>query len=318
MALRLLGVDVGLRDEPRGRSDRVELGHSPPVSAADCADLEPQAEPRRLQHVTRLQHRHSSSSRGRLPAQYVASVRTSVLDSSNFASPSSGHTGRVDRSTPATPPATTRRSASPPTRSSSRSSTATERAARAPARGAPARDVRAAGRVRRRRRSRREQTAERKLREKTGVGSVHLEQLRTYAAAATATRAAGCRRSPTWRWSRPRRCRRSGPADREASWHPVDALPELALDHARIVDDGAVAAARPASPTRPGSCAWPAACSRAVHARPGPAALRGAARRAGRRRELPPRRRAPPACWRRRASALRGPRPAGPGVPPVR
>ena len=28
------------------------------------------------------------------------------------------------------------------------------------------------------------------------------------------------------------------PADREASWHPVDGLPPLALDHARIVDDG--------------------------------------------------------------------------------
>src|SRR5439155_22768545 len=28
------------------------------------------------------------------------------------------------------------------------------------------------------------------------------------------------------------------PAGREAGWHPLDELPELALDHARIVDDG--------------------------------------------------------------------------------
>jgi 8-oxo-dGTP diphosphatase len=28
------------------------------------------------------------------------------------------------------------------------------------------------------------------------------------------------------------------PAEREAGWHPVDALPELALDHETIVDDG--------------------------------------------------------------------------------
>src|SRR5262249_25574978 len=28
------------------------------------------------------------------------------------------------------------------------------------------------------------------------------------------------------------------PADRDASWHPLAGLPPLALDHARIVDDG--------------------------------------------------------------------------------
>ena len=82
-----------------------------------------------------------------------------------------------------------------------------------------------------------EQTAERKLREKTGVGSVHLEQLRTYA---------DPRRDPRgWLPSvaymalvAPEALPEDRPADREASWHPVDALPELALDHARIVDDG--------------------------------------------------------------------------------
>src|SRR4051794_11024818 len=82
-----------------------------------------------------------------------------------------------------------------------------------------------------------EQTAERKLREKTGVGSVHLEQLRTYAEP---------RRDPRgWLPSiaymalvTPEALPADSPADREAGWHAVDALPELALDHARIVDDG--------------------------------------------------------------------------------
>jgi 8-oxo-dGTP diphosphatase len=81
------------------------------------------------------------------------------------------------------------------------------------------------------------QTAERKLREKTGVGSVHLEQLRTYA---------GPERDPRgWLPSiaymalvAPEALPDEGPAGREASWHPVDDLPELALDHALIVDDG--------------------------------------------------------------------------------
>jgi 8-oxo-dGTP diphosphatase len=82
-----------------------------------------------------------------------------------------------------------------------------------------------------------EQTAERKLREKTGVGSVHLEQLRTYAAPDRDPRG--------WLPSiaylalvGPEALPEERPAEREASWHPVDALPELALDHARIVDDG--------------------------------------------------------------------------------
>jgi 8-oxo-dGTP diphosphatase len=81
-----------------------------------------------------------------------------------------------------------------------------------------------------------EQTAERKLREKTGVGSVHLEQLRTYGEPARDPRG--------WLPSiaymalvAPEALPAEGPPGREASWHPLDALPELALDHARIVED---------------------------------------------------------------------------------
>src|SRR3982751_149501 len=63
-----------------------------------------------------------------------------------------------------------------------------------------------------------EQTAERKLREKTGVGSVHLEQLRTYAEP---------KRDPRgWLPSiaylalvRPEALPEVGPADRDASWN---------------------------------------------------------------------------------------------------
>ncbi|MDP9384456.1 MAG: NUDIX hydrolase [Actinomycetota bacterium] len=82
-----------------------------------------------------------------------------------------------------------------------------------------------------------EETAERKLREKTGVGSIHLEQLRTYADPARDPRG--------WLPSiaymalvPPEALPEDRPADRDASWQPVDDLPELALDHARIVDDG--------------------------------------------------------------------------------
>jgi 8-oxo-dGTP diphosphatase len=81
-----------------------------------------------------------------------------------------------------------------------------------------------------------EQTAERKLREKTGVGSVHLEQLRTYADPDRDPRG--------WLPSiaymalvAPEALPAEGPPGREASWHSLAALPELALDHARIVDD---------------------------------------------------------------------------------
>ena len=81
-----------------------------------------------------------------------------------------------------------------------------------------------------------EQTAERKLREKTGVGSVHLEQLRTYAERDRDPRG--------WLPSiaymalvAPEALPAEGPAGREASWHALEALPDLALDHARIVDD---------------------------------------------------------------------------------
>ena len=82
-----------------------------------------------------------------------------------------------------------------------------------------------------------EQTAERKLREKTGVGSVHLEQLRTYADPARDPR--GWLPSVAYMsLVTPEALPSETPAEREASWHPVDALPELALDHARIVDDG--------------------------------------------------------------------------------
>ena len=81
-----------------------------------------------------------------------------------------------------------------------------------------------------------EQTAERKLREKTGVGSVHLEQLRTYAEPERDPRG--------WLPSiayvalvPPETLPEDSPGGRDAGWHPVGSLPPLALDHARIVDD---------------------------------------------------------------------------------
>ncbi len=82
-----------------------------------------------------------------------------------------------------------------------------------------------------------EETAERKLREKTGVGSVHLEQLRTYADPARDPR--GWLPSVAYlALVRPETLPEDRPARRDASWQPVADLPDLALDHATIVDDG--------------------------------------------------------------------------------
>jgi 8-oxo-dGTP diphosphatase len=81
-----------------------------------------------------------------------------------------------------------------------------------------------------------EQTAERKLREKTGVGSVHLEQLRTYGEPGRDPR--GWLPSVAYMaLVGPEALPEERPADRDASWQQVAALPPLALDHARIVDD---------------------------------------------------------------------------------
>ena len=80
-------------------------------------------------------------------------------------------------------------------------------------------------------------TAERKLQEKTGVASVHLEQLRTYADPDRDPRG--------WLPSiafmalvPPETLPATRPPRARPRWHPVDALPELALDHATIVEDG--------------------------------------------------------------------------------
>lgn len=82
-----------------------------------------------------------------------------------------------------------------------------------------------------------EQTAERKLREKTGVGSVHLEQLRTYATPERDPR--GWLPSVAYMaLVPPETLPADGPRDREAGWHPVEELPELALDHDAMVEDG--------------------------------------------------------------------------------
>jgi 8-oxo-dGTP diphosphatase len=77
-------------------------------------------------------------------------------------------------------------------------------------------------------------TVVRKLVEKTGIPPVYLEQLRTYARPGRDAR--GWLPSIAYLALVP-----SGllPPDRsaDATWHPVDALPQLAFDHEQIVDD---------------------------------------------------------------------------------
>ena len=140
-----------------------------------------------------------------------------------------------------------------------------------------------------------EQTAERKLREKTGVGSVHLEQLRTYAEPDRDPRG--------WLPSiaymalvAPEALPAEGPAGREASWHALEALPDLALDHARIVDDAVWRLH-----ARVADKAWFVRVAGGLLPDrftlvPGPAAVRGPARRGRRPRQFPARRARHRAC----------------------
>ena len=159
-----------------------------------------------------------------------------------------------------------------------------------------------------------EQTAERKLREKTGVGSVHLEQLRTYAEPERDPRG--------WLPSiaylalvAPEALPERRPADRDASWHPIDALPELALDHARIVDDGLwrlrARVADKAWFMRVGGGLLPEEFTLAQAQR----LYEAIARRAGRPGELPPRREGHRPARRHGPPPLRGPGPSGHAVP---
>ena len=134
-----------------------------------------------------------------------------------------------------------------------------------------------------------EQTAERKLREKTGVGSVHLEQLRTYAqpdrdprgwlpsiAYLALVRARGpARRGPAGPRGQLAPGRRPPATGSGPRPHRRRRPLETPRPHGR---QGLVRARRRRPP--PGS----------LHARPGPAVVRGAARRAGRPSEFPPRR----------------------------
>ena len=79
-----------------------------------------------------------------------------------------------------------------------------------------------------------EQTAQRKLTEKTGVGSVYLEQLHTYGDPGRDPR--GWIVSIAYLALIDAAVLRADAA--AAGWFPVDDLPDVAFDHARIVADG--------------------------------------------------------------------------------
>ena len=126
-----------------------------------------------------------------------------------------------------------------------------------------------------------EETAQRKLTEKTGVGAVYLEQLETYGDPQRDPRGW----IPTVAYlalidAAVLRAEGSG-----ARWEPVDALPPLGFDHARIVVD-AVERLR-------GKLWWSniavGLLPRAVHHAPGAAGVRGDQRRDLRTVELPAR-----------------------------
>ena len=158
------------------------------------------------------------------------------------------------------------------------------------------------------------QTAERKLREKTGVGSVHLEQLRTYAEPGRDPR--GWLPSVAYlALVRPETFPEEGvPAAREAGWFPVDALPDLALDH-ETISTTASGGCAPGWPRRPGSSGWRArSCPGSSRsARRSGSTRRCAATRSTRRTSAATSRRRP--SWSTRARCTRTARAPGPGLP---
>src|SRR4029077_2785640 len=79
-----------------------------------------------------------------------------------------------------------------------------------------------------------EQTAQRKLTEKTGVGAVYLEQLQSYAEAGRDPRGW----IPSIAYLALIDAAVLNPDATGARWWPVDDLPPLAMDHTRIVADG--------------------------------------------------------------------------------
>jgi 8-oxo-dGTP diphosphatase len=78
-----------------------------------------------------------------------------------------------------------------------------------------------------------EETAQRKLTEKTGVGAVYLEQLETYADPERDPRGW----IPTVAYLALIDAAVLRAEESSARWEPVDALPPLGFDHARIVQD---------------------------------------------------------------------------------
>ncbi|HEX8919437.1 MAG TPA: NUDIX domain-containing protein [Chloroflexota bacterium] len=79
-----------------------------------------------------------------------------------------------------------------------------------------------------------EETAQRKLTEKTGIGSVYLEQLATYGSPRRDPRGW----IPSVAYLALTHAAVLREKESEARWFPADQLPDLAFDHARIIADG--------------------------------------------------------------------------------